>query len=243
MPSRFTLTAMTLAAALLLAACEREAQQQAEVGQAEEPQTEAGQAEEPDQAENPQPDQREATQAEPVQPQPGENPAAPGEQAPAETEAGEQAGAAQDEAADGEGEIVVVPPREEASADEQRTAQRQDRQSPAQAPGEPSPVAAGVASVAAYVGRWAQEERICQQSYWTFTNLRLQTPEGEACDIQSTEEQENGISLQVACTDRDQPLAEPRRGTMSLTFPNLPQTDTMAVTGGPVEGEEHSLSR
>jgi hypothetical protein len=218
MPSRFTFIAMALAVPSLLAACEREGQQQAE--------TEA---------------------AAPAAPQPGEAPAVAEPQPPATRDPGEQAAAPPD-AGTREGEVVVVPPAGETPVGEQQTAQAPQQQAPgaeapAQAPGERSPEAAGVASVAAYVGRWAEQVEMCQQSYWTFTNLRLQTPEGVACDIQSTGEQEGGVSLEVACTDQDQPLAEPRRGTMALAFPDLPDTDTMTVSGGPLESEERTLSR
>jgi hypothetical protein len=225
MPSRFTYAAMALAAPLLLAACEREAQQQAEVGQPAEPPA------------------AETETAAPAEPQPAA-PAAPpevAEQQPAAPQPGEadvaqpQEGAAEEV----EGEVVVVPPEEEA-------AQAQEEEPPGtQAPGEPTPEAAGVASVAAYVGRWAEELEMCPRAYWTFTNLRLQSPEGDACDIVSTSAQGDDVDLEVACTDRGQPLAEPERGTMSLTFPNLPETDTMTVRGGLLEeeAEELTLSR
>lgn len=220
MPSRFTYAAMALAAPLLLAACEREAQQQAEVGQPPAAEPEA------------------AAPAEPQPPEPAEPPAM-AEQPPAAPQPGEAADAQPPEgAAEEDGEVVVVPPEEEA-------AQAQEEPPGTQAPGEPMPEAAGVASVAAYVGRWAEELEMCPSAYWTFTNLRLQSPEGDACDIVSTSAQGDDVDLEVACTDRGQPLAEPERGTMSLTFPNLPETDTMTVRGGLLEeeAEELTLSR
>jgi hypothetical protein len=220
MPSRFTYAAMALAAPLLLAACEREAQQQAEVGQPPAAEPEA------------------AAPAEPQPPEPAEPPAI-AEQPPAAPQPGEAADAQPPEGtAEEDGEVVIVPPEEEA-------AQAQEEPPGTQAPGEPTPEAAGVASVAAYVGRWAEELEMCPRAYWTFTNLRLQSPEGDACDIVSTSAQGDDVDLEVACTDRGQPLAEPERGTMSLTFPNLPETDTMTVRGGLLEeeAEELTLSR
>jgi hypothetical protein len=220
MPSRFTYAAMALAAPLLLAACEREAQQQAEVGQPPAAEPEA------------------AAPAEPQPPEPAEPPAI-AEQPPAAPQPGEAVDAQPPEGtAEENGEVVVVPPEEEA-------AQAQEEPPGTQAPGEPTPEAAGVASVAAYVGRWAEELEMCPRAYWTFTNLRLQSPEGDACDIVSTSAQGDDVDLEVACTDRGQPLAEPERGTMSLTFPNLPETDTMTVRGGLLEeeAEELTLSR
>lgn len=235
MPSRFTSLAVAIAATLLLAACEQEAQQEPEVGQAEEPAP--AQPEEPtvpDQAEAPagadQPgEQQTAEQAAPAEPAPAppEEPTAPGQ---AEAPAGEDQSQEQRTAEQaGDEEILVVPPADEAAQSED---QRQGR-----APGEQSPQAAGVASVAAYVGRWADEPRMCQENYWTFTNLRLQSPDDLDCDIQDTEERQDGLALNVACTERDEPLAEPDEHTMALTFPNMPQTDTMVVSGGPISDE------
>lgn len=208
MPCRLMSVAVALAAPLLLAACEQEAQQETEVGQAEEPapaETEAARPTEPAPPATAQPPRSEQAEA----------PA--GADRPREQDGPEQAG---------EEEILVVPPAGQA-------AQSEDGQ-PAQAPGEPSPEAAGVASVAAYVGSWAAEPQMCRGDFWTFTNLRLQSPDDFECDIRNTEEREDGLTLDVACTDRDDPLAEPDQHTMVLTFPNMPQTDTMVVRGGPV---------
>lgn len=245
MPSRLTFAAMALTAPLLFTACEREAQQQVKVEQPGETQTAEPESAEPAEPAGTTEPQTQPAEPEPAQTQPAAPPQEAEQQAPAAQEpAGQTTADSGRQSGDGEGEILVVPPADEAASDgEGQTPQGNGGQGAAQAPGEPSPQAAGVASVAAYVGRWAEETQTCERSYWTFTNLRLQSPDGQACDIQSTEEREDGIDLEVACTDRGQPLAEPRRDTMSLSFPNLPQTETMAVSGGPVGEEERTLSR
>jgi hypothetical protein len=230
MPSRFISVAVALAAPLLLAACEQEAQQETEVGQAEDPapaETEPAAPAEPatPQTEAPPPAERNEAAAGADQPQEQPSEAQAGADQPQGQRTAEQAG---------DQEILVLPPAEEAGpADDQQTAQ---------APGEQSPRAAGVASVAAYVGRWAEQTQMCQDNFWTFTNLRLQSPDQFDCDIRATQEREDGLALDAACTARNQPLAEPDQHTMTLSFPNLPQTDTMVVSGGPM-AEELTLTR
>lgn len=242
MPSRFTSVALGLAVSLLLAACGEEAQQQAERGQDED---QAPAQTQPAESMQPAPAQTET--AESTQPAPAQTETAETAQtAPTRSEEPATAGGAdapdgtgqpqEQQAAEGAGneEVLVVPPAEDTTPADEREAAR--------APGEPSPEAAGVASVAAYVGRWAEEQRMCEQNFWTFTNLRLQSPDDLDCDIQDTEEREAGVALQVACMDRDQPLAEPDAHAMNLTFPNIPQTDTMVVSGGPI-ADDLTLSR
>lgn len=244
MPSRFMSVAVALAVPLLLAACEQEAQEEAQVGQAEEPAPTA-------EGEQAQQGRQRPETGRAAEPAPASDPAQAGGAGPGETEAagaadpyagGQTAESGSERPPAGAGDsqeqqaptpsgepVVVVPPAEEGAGDNQEQA--------AQAPGEPAPHAAGVASVAAYVGRWAVEPRMCEDGFWTFTNLRLQSPDNLDCDIQDTEERQDGVTLTVACTNEAQPLAERDPQEMALEFPNMPQTDTMVVSGGPLSGE------
>lgn len=51
-----------------------------------------------------------------------------------------------------------------------------------------------------FVGRWAAEERLCDDSAWSFTANELRTPAGSICTFADVREVPGGYDIAARCT-------------------------------------------
>ena len=66
-----------------------------------------------------------------------------------------------------------------------------------------------------FAGRWAVNERLCENAAWTFSATEMRTPMGTVCRFTDVAEARGGYDLAASCTAEG---ADPRDDLLELRF-------------------------
>jgi hypothetical protein len=66
-----------------------------------------------------------------------------------------------------------------------------------------------------FIGRWAVNERLCDNAAWTFTATEMRTPMGTVCSFTDVGEARDGYDMAASCSAES---ADPRDDVIELRF-------------------------